>query len=402
MKASIVETTIGFIGVDEEGTIVDVAFFPRDPEKIAEALGKTQSGELVEEIVKLAGSMTERGFDTLAVANSLTAKAIREKLGLSVVVEGLTKAGEDVRGDIENLAVRFGYTSDPEDFRRLLHQVSMALARSRVRGAVERRDLLIAHAVQAADELDRAINLHASRIREWYGTHFPELFRAIDRRETISRLVLNLGNRAKFTKENLEAEGIQAEKAAEVARIAEASMGSDLRGEDREAIRGLCRLTEEEDKLRADLEQYIDGAMKETAPNVRELAGSMLGAKLIALAGGIASLAKLPASTIQVLGAEKALFRSLKTGTRPPKHGIIFQHPSIRQAPAWQRGKIARALAGKIAIASRIDAYSGIERSEKLKSDLSKRIAEIRERYKKPQPKEPSRRPPWRKRGGRR
>jgi nucleolar protein 56 len=112
------------------------------------------------------------------------------------------------------------------------------------------------------------------------------------------------------------------------------------------------------------------------------------------------SLAKLPASTIQVLGAEKALFRSIRTGARPPKHGIIFQHPSIHQAPPWQRGKIARAFAGKIAIAARMDAYTGVERSAKLKSDLSERIAEIRERYKKPRPKEPFRGSSRRKRGG--
>jgi len=395
-----VETTIGFIGVDEEGTIVDAAFFPKDAEKIAEAIRKTQSGEAVEEALKLAESMSGRGFDTLVTENSSIARAIHEKLGLNVVSEGLTKVGEDLRADIENLAVRLGYANDTEDFRRLLHQVSMTLAKSRVRQAVERRDLLIAHAVQAVDELDRGINLHAGRIREWYGTHFPELFKTVDRHETISRLVLNLGHRTAFTEEAIESEGIPAEKAAAVARDAETSLGSNVREEDLEAIRGLCRLTSEEEKLRSSLEQYVDRAMIETAPNVRELTGSLLGAKLIAMVGGIVNLAKLPASTIQVLGAEKALFRSLRTGTRPPKHGVIFQHPSIRQAPSWQRGKIARALAGKIAIAARIDAYAGVERSEKLKSDLAKRIEEIRERYKKPQLKERVRRPPRGKRGG--
>jgi len=400
LKATIVETAIGFIGVDEEGTIVDVSFYPKDVEKIAEAVRKNQSGEVVEEAVKLAESLAGRGFDTLAVENSSIASAIREKLEVSVVVEGLTKVGEDLRGDIENLAVRFGYTSDVEEFRRLIHQVSMALTRARVRRAVERRDLLIAHAVQAVDELDRAINLYAGRIREWYGTHFPEFFKTVDRRETIMRLVLNLGNRAEFTREAIEREGIPSEKAAQLAKDAEESIGSDLRGEDLEAMRGMCKLAVEADRLRSDLEQYVDRTMRESAPNLRELTGSMLGAKLIAISGGLMSLAKLPASTIQVLGAEKALFRSIRTGARPPKHGIIFQHPSIHQAPPWQRGKIARALAGKIAIAARMDAYTGVERSAKLKSDLSERIAEIQERYKKPRPKEPFRRSPRRKRGG--
>jgi len=100
-------------------------------------------------------------------------------------------------------------------------------------------------------------------------------------------------------------------------------------------------------------------------------------------------MAKLPASTIQVLGAEKALFRALKTKARPPKHGIIFQHPLIHDAKRWQRGKIARALAGKLAIAARVDAFSGKYAGDALKADLEKRIEEITERYEKPPPPPP-------------
>lgn len=107
-------------------------------------------------------------------------------------------------------------------------------------------------------------------------------------------------------------------------------------------------------------------------------------------------MAKLPASTIQVLGAEKALFRSLKTKTRPPKHGIIFQHPDIHDAKRWQRGKIARALAGKLSIAARVDAFKGAFVGDKLKADVEKRIAEIKERYDKA-PSPPSRKPAARK-----
>jgi nucleolar protein 56 len=126
--------------------------------------------------------------------------------------------------------------------------------------------------------------------------------------------------------------------------------------------------------------------MEEVAPNTRAIGGSLLGARLVALAGGLMNLAKLPASTIQVLGAEKALFRALKTKARPPKHGIIFQHPFIHDAKRWQRGKIARALAGKLAIAARVDAFSGKYAGDGLKFDLDKRIAEIKERYEKPPP----------------
>jgi len=149
----------------------------------------------------------------------------------------------------------------------------------------------------------------------------------------------------------------------------------------------------------------LDSVMDEVAPNTRALVGSLLGARLIALAGGLTNLAKLPASTVQVLGAEKALFRSLRTGTRPPKHGIIFQHSIIHEAKRWQRGKIARALAGKLTIATRIDAFGGKYVGDQLRVDLEKRIEEIKERYvEAPPPKKPAvmKRPRRMKRGRRR
>jgi nucleolar protein 56 len=128
--------------------------------------------------------------------------------------------------------------------------------------------------------------------------------------------------------------------------------------------------------------------MREVAPNTLKLTGSTLGARLIAATGSIDNLAKRSASTIQVLGAEKALFRSLRSGSRPPKHGLIFQHNEVHQAPRWQRGKIARALAGKIAIAARLDAYGGEYRGPELCQDFEKRVKEIQERYPQPHARE--------------
>ncbi|MEM2119404.1 MAG: C/D box methylation guide ribonucleoprotein complex aNOP56 subunit, partial [Candidatus Bathyarchaeia archaeon] len=123
-------------------------------------------------------------------------------------------------------------------------------------------------------------------------------------------------------------------------------------------------------------------------PNTKFLVGPLLAARLIAISGGLKNLAARPASTIQVLGAEKALFRSLKTGTRPPKHGIIFQHATLHDAKRWQRGKIARALAGKLAIAVRADAFGKRDIRDQLKADLEQRLEEIREKYAEPPPLE--------------
>ena len=121
--------------------------------------------------------------------------------------------------------------------------------------------------------------------------------------------------------------------------------------------------------------------MQQVAPNMKALVGALLGARLISLAGSLKRLAFIPASTIQVLGAEKALFRALRTGAKPPKHGIIFQWDDIHGAPYWQKGKIARVLAGKLAIAARVDYFSGEYMGDNILEDLTRRINEIRRKY---------------------
>ena len=123
------------------------------------------------------------------------------------------------------------------------------------------------------------------------------------------------------------------------------------------------------------------------APNLKNILTAIIGARLVAKAGSLIKLAQMPSSTIQIIGAEKALFRALKTGTRPPKHGLLFQHPSVNSAPKWQRGKIARALSSKIAIAVRIDVYRNAELDNSLLEQLTKRIETIQKIYQEP-PKE--------------
>jgi nucleolar protein 56 len=262
----------------------------------------------------------------------------------------------------------------------------MELAKLRIKGASEKRDLIIAQAIQTLDDLDRTVNLFMGRLREWYGVHFPELDRLIEKHETYARLVMNLGYRENFTFEAFEKEGIPKERAENTAKVAAGSMGADMAKQDLAEIQALSKNVLELYELRKNMENYVDKTMEEVAPNTRAIAGALLGARLIAVAGSLQNLAMKPASTIQVLGAEKALFRSLKTGARPPKHGLIFQHALLHDAKRWQRGKIARVLAGKLAIAARADAFGGRYVGDVLKAGIDKRLAEIREKYKEPPP----------------
>ena len=391
MKATIVTSVMGVLGFGEDAKIIGKVLFPKDATKIAERLLEIESGRTVGEITALAKSLQQKGYTDFVFENPELAGVVREGLGLSVEVETPTEMGEALRGDMGRHAVEIGFLEEPSEMTRWVHDVSMAMSKMKVRKATEKRDLLVVQAVQALDDHDKTLNLFMSRIREWYGLHFPELDRLVERHETYARLVDSLGERANFTEERLAPEQLSRSKVVQLAKAAEASMGADLYDTDMKQIQKMCQNALTLFNVRSDLEKYIEGIMEEVAPNTSALAGATLGARLVALAGGLVNLAKMPASTIQVLGAEKALFRSLTTGARPPKHGIVFQHVLIHGAKRWLRGKIARAFAGKLAIAVRADAFSGEYIGERLKEDLQKRIEEIEKKYTEPKPRKPAR-----------
>jgi nucleolar protein 56 len=403
MKATIIQSLIGVLGFDENNQLVDKILFSKDPKPIAEKMLLAESGKALDEAVTLVQQLAKKGYTEFVFENAATARAVEKNLGVKVEAVQSSEQGEALRSNLENFATEVGFADQPDKLRELVREVSVELTRLRVRKAGEKRDLMIAQAILSIDDLDRTVNLFMGRAREWYGLHFPELDRLVEKHETYSKLVLILGRRENFTAENLEREGLSPTKAGHVAEASGKSMGAELTDVDIQQIQNLCKQTLGLYDLRRDLQGYADSTVEEVAPNVQTLVGSLLAARLIALVGGLTNLAKKPASTIQVLGAEKALFRSLKTGARPPKHGIIFQDTMINEAKKWQRGKISRALAGKLAIAARTDAFSGRYIGDSLKIDLEKRIGEIKEKYQKPPPpreREPKRlRPHSRRRG---
>jgi nucleolar protein 56 len=392
MRATIVECSFGILAFNEENKLIETVLFPKRPQSAAEALIQIETGKMVDEVAELINKLKKSGCEIFVFENANLAGEAQTNLGVKVDVSAPSKAGKMLRANMERFAIETGFVKNPEEFSLWTHNLTVEMAKLRVKGAVEKRDLVIAQAIQTLDDLDKAINLFMGRVREWYGIHFPELDRLLDKHETYARLVLKLGAKENFATEKLEKEEIPKSKAEQIAKAAETSMGADLAETDLTQIQALCKSIINLYQLRQSLEDYLDNAMEEVAPNIKALTGSLLGARLIAIAGGLTNLAKRPASTIQVLGAEKALFRSLKTGARPPKHGIIFQHAYLHDAKRWHRGKIARALAGKLAIAARIDAFGGRCAGEELKVDLEKRIEEIREKYVEP-PQIPEKRP---------
>jgi nucleolar protein 56 len=278
--------------------------------------------------------------------------------------------------------------SEFEAFR----QKSIAAAEAAIREASSRPDLHLVQAIQALDDTDKYLNITATRATEWYGLHFPELTQMVQDNVALCKIISEVGSRESFTPENLGGRGFTEKKVDAIIEARDRSKGGTISDGDLGRVKSLASLAIQLNSLRDTLNGYVEAQMKKVSPNVADVAGATIGARLMAKAGGLDRLAILPASTIQILGAEKALFRSLRTGARPPKHGILFQHQAVHAAPKWQRGKIARTLANKIAIAARVDFYRGSE-DVSIKEGLDRRLESIRERYKEP----PKYRPPDRR-----
>jgi nucleolar protein 56 len=386
MKAVVIQFPFGVVAFDEENNLIEKILFSKESQAAAKTIMKIEAKKISEELSALITRLQNAGYDTFVFENADLAGEAQRRLNVKVEVSKPSET-EVLRSRMEQLAVETGFVKKAKEFSLWTHNVSMEVAKLRIKGAVEKRDLIVAQAIQILDDLDRTVNLFMGRLREWYGIHFPELDRLIEKHETYARLVLNLGARENFALEALEKEDIPKAKAEAVAKVAETSMGADIAETDLAQIQTLSKDVLDLYELRKGMEGYLDKTMEEVAPNTKALVGSLLGARLIAVAGSLRNLAMRPASTIQVLGAEKALFRSLKTGARPPKHGLIFQHTLLHDAKKWQRGKIARALAGKLAIAVRADAFGGGRYvGDRLKADLDRRIEEIRQKYKEPPP----------------
>jgi nucleolar protein 56 len=275
-----------------------------------------------------------------------------------------------------------GFAKDESDAMSKLREFAITLSSSKVSEVSESPDLHITQAINALDETDKIINTLSSLLREWYGLHFPELDNIIDSINGYSQIVLK-GTRDKLSKKIFEDAGFPESKVEMLTLVTEKSRGGKISDANLSIVQTLAKQILELFELRKHLEEHVETEMKNIAPNLSAILGTAVGARILARAGSLTRLAKMPASTIQVLGAEKALFRSLKTGSQPPKHGLLFQHASVHAAPRWQRGKIARAVAGKAAIASRVD-FHGAGLNSMLLEKLNVRVDEIGKKYVEP------------------
>lgn len=239
------------------------------------------------------------------------------------------------------------------NLKERLQKVSLLLTKEHIRKSSEKKDKLIVESVRALDEIDQVLNVLSERLREWYSLYYPELDKKVSDNHAYAKKVY---------------QGVDVKD----------SMGASLELRDEEEIREFAKHIIDLFEERKRLETYITEETQKIAPNLSSLLGAVLSARLMSSAGGLEELARLPSSTIQVLGAEKALFRHLRTGAKPPKHGLIFQHPMVNRAPRKLRGKISRSLAAKIAILSRVDCYSSDFVADDVEEKLRERVSRVR------------------------
>lgn len=275
-----------------------------------------------------------------------------------------------------------GFASDAQQAMTGLRDFAIKLSSAKVAEVSQSPDLHVIHAVNTLDETDKMINAVSARLREWYGLHFPELDNMIDSIVGYASIVL-AGRREDLNERVFADAGFPDSKVEMLSLVCKKSVGGDISDQNLAAVQGLARQISGLYDLRRDMEEHVAKQMRDIAPNLSAVLGTAVAARMLGRAGSLKKLASMPASTIQVLGAEKALFRSLKTGSQPPKHGLLFQHALVHAAPRWQRGKIARVIAAKTAIAARVDIHGG-ELNQTLLEKLNLRVDEIGKKYDKP------------------
>ncbi len=339
----------------EGGRVTNEARFPLEAREIAKRLQLVRSGKILDEERSLA------------------------KGGVEVLEMRLRPLGK-----LHEKAVFFDLQVDEPD-RRILHDAAIHVAREESREAAGERDRFLSQAVNAMDELDKTINTLVERVREWYGLHFPEsLDKLTDPKAFVELLARNPDREA--VRHHVDASKSSAD-----------SIGVDFGKDELGAIQGFAKNLRDMFAERNRIEKLVTDVATEVAPNLSLLVGGLIAAKLIARAGSLESLAFSPASTLQTLGAETSLFMHLKEGTKPPKHGILFQHGLVNTAPKWQRGRMSRMLAGYAMIAARFDHFDK-KRSpniDALKAKLEVNVQRIKTSKPREKPRPEGKLPPW-------
>ena len=330
MECYITYCVKGFFAFNSQNELITKKLFPKD--EIINRLAQIDEKKIVKEESEIIEELSNDYDEIIIESNKRSSDYDNEK----VIVKKPNPGGEYLRSNYDEFDI---------DFEEIT-EVYRNLAIYRIKKASASEDKHLIQAINSIDEIDESISKLIERIREWYALYFPEMD-IIKNNETYIKLISQ-----NKTKEAI----VKAKPDAFPDEIID--IDDDIDPRDLEIMNNYANSIYELQKSRKNIEDYIDKKMEAIAPNLRLLVGSSLGAKLISHSGGLKRLAMYPSSTVQIMGAEKALFRHLKSGDRPPKYGLIYQHPQVRGAKWWNRGKVARMLAGMISHAARRDVFT--------------------------------------------
>ncbi|KAF8338966.1 uncharacterized protein EI90DRAFT_3118027 [Cantharellus anzutake] len=313
-------------------------------------LSKALQDFLTDEVVKRGKK------DKLAVIDKTLASSIHKKLGIDVVSDSTSlDLFRGIRGQLATLLDGL----NPQDMATMNLGLSHSLSRFKLKFSPDKIDTMVIQAVALIDDLDKEINVYSMRIKEWYGWHFPEMGKIVVDNLAYAKVVKTLGIRTNAAITSL-ADILPEDLEAAVKASSEISMGSEISEGDMEHIRHLCDQVISITEYRSQLGEYLQNRMHAIAPNLTALVGEFIGARLISHAGSLNNLAKQPASTVQIFGAEKALFRALKAKHNTPKYGLLYHASLVSQTPPKLKGKMSRMLATKTSLSARVDAIADV------------------------------------------
>ncbi|THH11275.1 hypothetical protein EW145_g754 [Phellinidium pouzarii] len=347
-----------------------------------EEITAIQEGKLSKGLRKfLSKEIVDKGKtkEVLTVIDTKLGASISKKLGIEVQASSSTI--DLYRGIRSQLAALLDGL-DPRDLAQMSLGLSHSLSRFKLKFSPDKVDTMVVQSIALLDDLDKEINIYSMRVKEWYGWHFPEMGKILTDSVAYAKVVRLMGFRTNAATTSL-AHLLPEELEQTIKVAAEISMGTEISESDMANINGACDQVIAISAYRTQLAEYLRNRMNAIAPNLTALVGELVGARLISHAGSLLNLAKHPASTVQILGAEKALFRALKTKHDTPKYGLIYHASLVGQAPPKLKGKMARMVATKAALSIRVDALSdpegksepsapsiGIENRAKLESRL--------------------------------
>ncbi|CAG8452787.1 4529_t:CDS:2 [Paraglomus brasilianum] len=318
------------------------------------AIAESRISSSLDDFLKEALTESIKKSEKLAVAEPKLGNAISERYGIQVLVDDRTL--NLYRGIREHLPDLLG-TLAVKELSDMKLGLSHSTSRHNIQFSPDKVDTMVIHAVALIDDLDKELNSYTMRCKEWYGYHFPEMKDIVTDSLQFAKVVKAMSTRASVRTADFS-DILDEETITRLRDAADTSMGSDITMEDALNIEYACEQIIALTNYRTELQQYLSARMAAIAPNVTPLVGDLVGARLISHAGSLMSLAKYPSSTVQILGAEKALFRALKTKRETPKYGIIYHASLVGQASAKNKGKVARTLASKLALSIRVDAIA--------------------------------------------